>query len=82
MWAASIMTDNWLDSAVVKTDVEEADVDVDFGSDDTLQMSEFERASRMYQLLQAGLLTDMSYEDYLRTYGIVSRLRNRNASRS
>jgi len=70
MWAASIMTDNWLDSAIVKTDVDEADVDVDFGSDDTLQMSEFERASRMYQLLQAGLLTDMSYEDYLRTYGI------------
>lgn len=70
LWAASIQTDNWLDSAVPAVDADAADVDIDPGTDDIIQMSEFERASRLYELLQAGMLTDMSYEDYLRTYGI------------
>lgn len=70
LYAASIQTDNWLDSAVPYTEAADADVDIVAGTDSIIQMSEFERAARMYELLQAGMLTDMSYEDYLRTYGI------------
>ena len=66
----SIGTDNWLDSAVLASESEAADVDVDLNADGDITMSEFEAASRLYTLLQQGLLTDMDYTDYLRTYGI------------
>lgn len=70
LWAASIGTDNWLDSAISGDAMAAIDVDVDDGTDNILQMSEFEKASRMYQMLKANGFTDMTYEDYLATYGV------------
>lgn len=70
MHPISIGTDNWLDSAYIGAADDAADVDLDQNADGEITMSEFEAASRLYTLLQQGLLTDMDYTDYLRTYGI------------
>lgn len=70
MHPISIGTDNWLDSAYIGAAEEAADVALDQDGDGEVTMSEFEAASRLYTLLQQGLLTDMDYTDYLRTYGI------------
>lgn len=69
LWGQSIGTDNWLDSAVVASHLEDAEVQVDV-ADGTLELSALERAQRTYELLQMGALTDMDYNDFLRTYGI------------
>lgn len=70
MWGQSIGTDNWLDSALMADDLEDvAEVQIDV-SDGTLELSEVEKAQRMYELLKLGALTDMDYNDFLRTYGI------------
>lgn len=70
----SIGTDNWLDSAVLAADLAPAeDIELDQDGDGTITMGEFEKAARLYEQLQAGLLTDMDYTDYLRTYGISVR---------
>lgn len=74
MWAVSAGTDNWLDSAINADDLAEAtDVDVTgavSGAVATIAVSDIEKAKRTYELLKAGALTDMDYEDFLRTYGI------------
>lgn len=69
LWAQSIGTDNWLDSALIASDLAEADVQVDV-ADGTLELSALERAQRTYEMLMLGQLTDMDYNDFLRTYGI------------
>lgn len=70
LWAATIGTDNWLDSAALSADIAEEDVVLTVGSDDAFGMAELEKAQRMYELLKAGSLTDMDYPDFLRTYGV------------
>lgn len=70
MIAASILTDNYLDSAIPASAFTAEDVSIDDGADNIIQMSEFEKAARMWEMLKAGMLTDMTYEDYLSTYGI------------
>lgn len=69
LWAQSQGTDNWLDSALPASDLEAEDVQVDV-ADGTLELSALEQAQRTYELLKMGALTDMTYEDFLRTYGI------------
>lgn len=71
LWSASIKTDNWLDSAVTGDAMDALDVEIaDTDGDEKLEMSEWERASRMYQLLKANGLSEMTYEDFLSTYGV------------
>lgn len=68
---ASITGNTVWDSLVSDTDLGDlADVDVDANADDTITASEVDAAMRQYQLLVAGGLTDMTYNDYLRTYGV------------
>lgn len=69
LWAQTIGTDNWLDSTVVAADLSAEDVQVDV-TDGTLELSALERAQRTFELLKMGALTDMDYNDFLRTYGI------------
>lgn len=69
LWAQTIGTDNWLDSAIPAADLTEEDVQVDV-TDGTLELSALERAQRTYELLKMGALTDMDYPDFLKTYGI------------
>lgn len=70
MWAQSIGTDNLLDSAILESQlVGESEVQVDV-ADGTLELSKLEKAQRTFELLKMGALTDMDYNDFLRTYGI------------
>lgn len=68
---ASINQSSWLDSVINDDDYTAFDVDVD-GPDanTTVQASEVADAMRKWQMQTLAGLTDMSYEDFLRTYGI------------
>lgn len=69
---AAVNRTDWLDSVINDADfVAPIDVDVD-GPDanTTVQASEVDRALNTWQLLRAQQLTDMSFEDYLATYGV------------
>lgn len=70
MWASTVGTDNWTDSMVLGVQQDEADVSLEVGSDDAIGMRELSAAQRMYEMLKAGMLTDMDYQDFLRTYGV------------
>lgn len=68
---ASINQTNWLDSAMNNTERMSVDVDVD-GPDanTTIQASEVDIAMRTWQFLRGNGLTEMTYEDYLATFGV------------
>lgn len=69
---AAVNRTDWLDSVINDAAfVSPIDVDVD-GPDPntTVQASEVDRALNTWQLLRAQQLTDMSFEDYLATYGV------------
>lgn len=70
LFAATVGTDNWTDSMVLGVQQDAEDVTLTVGGDDSFGMRELNNAQRMYQMLKAGLLTDMDYEDFLRTYGV------------
>lgn len=72
MPAASIMNDNWLDSALPADAYEQLDVVVDQNDDplDPLMASEVDAAMRQWNHLRAMGLTDATYEDFLASYGI------------
>lgn len=71
--ALSISNRNWTDSALADSEMQNWDVDVDAGSDDVLQASEIEEAMKQYEVLKMHGLVEMTYEDYLRTFGIRGR---------
>lgn len=55
-----------LDSGAYSTE----DFNIDTDASTTIEASEVEDAMRKWQFLKMNQLTDMSYEDYLRSYGI------------
>lgn len=68
---ASINTDNWAQSLLLDQTVAAADdVDVDLDADSTITAGEIDAAMRQWLLLRENNLTDMSYDDYLRTFGV------------
>lgn len=71
--AVSINSRNWTDSILAASEMEEHDVDVDDGADGVLQASEIETAMAQYEILKMHGLVDMSYEDYLKTFGVRGR---------
>lgn len=70
LFAASAGTDNWMDSLITGAEETAEDVAITVGVDDQITMSEISKAERMYEMLRMGLLTDMDYPDFLRTYGV------------
>jgi hypothetical protein len=46
------------------------DIDVDLNADATITTSEVERANLLWQHLRHAGVTEMSFEDYLRSYGV------------
>lgn len=72
--AAQINIKNWTDS-LVNEDVYQPvqDIDVDADADGTITAGEIDAAMRNYEWLRANNLTNMSYEDFLGTYGVRPR---------
>lgn len=68
--AVSINNRNWTDSLIAESQMAEYDLDTDLNDDGTLMASELEAAMNSYELLKMHGLVDMSYEDYLRTFGV------------
>lgn len=68
--AAAVNSKNWTDSVLAASEMQEHDFDVDDGSDDVLQASEVDFAMQQYELLKMHGMVDMSYEDYLRSFGV------------
>lgn len=69
---ASINRESWASSLINADAVADYDVPVVDGSDanSTLDASEVDIAMQQYELLRANGLIEMTYEDYLKTYGI------------
>lgn len=67
---ASINVESWANSAITASLIESFDVDVDLNSDGNVMASEVNLAMQQYELLKANGLIEMSYQDYLKTYGI------------
>lgn len=72
--AAWIGFDSFMQSGQNAADLSTSgpDLDVDADSDGTVTASEIESAMRQWEFLRANQVTDMSYEDYLRSFGIKS----------
>jgi len=69
--AASINQDSWLDSAMNAGDYTALDIElIDAADTDVLMASEVEAGMRQWYLLRQQGLTQMSYEDYLNSYGV------------
>lgn len=71
--AASIGQKSFLDSVITAADQTEDDFSIDLdasGTVATIMASEVDQAMRLYELLQAGKLTTMTFEDFLATYGV------------
>lgn len=68
----SINRNSWADSLLTNSLVAEWDVPVVDGADadTTLDASEVDLAMQQYELLKLNGLVEMSYEDYLKTYGV------------
>jgi uncharacterized protein YuzE len=64
--------DNFAQSGVNAAEFElaGADIDVDLDADGTVTASEVERARQQWMLLRHEQVTEMSFEDYLRSFGI------------
>lgn len=67
---ASSAIENWMDSLALKSVFDAQDFDADLDADATITAGEIEKALRIYQSLQAAGLTDQTYEDFLRQYGV------------
>lgn len=70
---AHVGIQSWMDS-LAPEDKYGADVDVNLvvGADDKVTASEIDATMRMWEFQRANALTDMSYEDFLATYGVKS----------
>lgn len=72
---ATINNENWTNSIINANALADFDVPVVDGADanSTLDASEVEVAMQQYELLRSNGLIEMTYEDYLKTYGIRGR---------
>lgn len=70
----TINNENWTNSLINDSAVQDWDVAVeDLDGDEVLEASEVDVALEQYELLRANGLIEMTYEDYLKTYGIKGR---------
>lgn len=68
---AKIMDQRWLDSVANEDDFDAPDdPEITIGGDGKVSASEIETAMRNWEFFRANGLTEMSYEDYLSSYGV------------
>ena len=68
---AQISGTSWLHSLVSNTDLAPLyDVDVDANADDTITIGEIDAARAQYEFLRDNFAVEVTYEDFLRTYGV------------
>lgn len=67
---ASIVHDSWLNSVTPNSKYVTNDPGLVVGGDDTIKASEIDDLMAKWDLLRMNNLTDMSFEDYLGTFGV------------
>lgn len=67
---AGINQESYLNSMLMGAIPDADDVPITVGVDDVVTASEIDKAMQQWQLLRMHNLTEMSYEDYLRTFGV------------
>lgn len=67
---ASIAQESVLNSFVPTDQLSDVDVDVDLDADGTVTAGEVDIALRQWQMLQQAGIVNMTYDDYLRTFGV------------
>lgn len=72
--ACRINVQNWMDSLINEDNyVQPADMELTVGVDDKITAREIDETMRTYEFMRDNKLTDMSYEDFLGTYGVRPR---------
>jgi len=74
---AQLNQNSWLDSITSSADFTSGDFDVDLDADDTIEASEVSRSLMHWEFLRANNMTEMSYEDYLGTFGVKTQTEER-----
>lgn len=67
---ASLNAKNWTDSLWTSAEYTAEDVTISTAGDNAFTMSELDKARIQWEVLQANNLMDMTYEDYLRSFGM------------
>lgn len=70
---ASHGQNDYLQSVIAASNVEAVDVEIPVGVDDLITASEIEAAQREWEFMRLQGVTNMSYEDYLASFGIKVR---------
>ncbi len=70
---ASVNREDFTNSLIAASSLSDDDIDVDLDNDSNITASEVDEAMRQWQLLHDMQLTDMTYEDFLRTFGVRSQ---------
>ena len=65
-----IQKESLFNSLMLSSSLATGDLNVDLNANSTITASEVERALMQWEFLKANNLMTMSYEDYLRTYGV------------
>lgn len=71
---AAINHTSWLDSLTLASAIVRPDVNVDINANATITASEVEEALRRWQWARSTGLTDMTYEDYLDSFGVKTQV--------
>lgn len=74
----AILRQDLIDSYLNDADFVQHDVNLDINADATITAQEAVTAMAQWEALRAGNLTDMTYEDYLRSYGVRKPLAEQN----
>ena len=67
---AQVMGNGIFDSVATAVENDTRDFNVDANADGTIKASEAAKALVMWEYLRSANLTEMTYEDYLRTFGV------------
>ena len=67
---AQIQGNGIWDSVATAIENDAGDLNLDLNADNTIKASEAAKALMMWEYLRSNNLTEMTYEDYLRTFGV------------
>lgn len=67
---AKINSETWTDSMVADSAYYRPDVNVDLNANATITASEVDKALQQWQWLRSNGISNMSYQDFLRSYGV------------
>lgn len=67
---AQIANRNFWDSVATNVEATAGDFNIDLNANSTITASEAAKALTMWEYLRSNNLTEMTYEDYLRTFGV------------